>query len=77
MKNQLSLRKLPCGKSLLVLMVMWGGFFGICSAQIKNIKGTVTDTSGEPLIGVSIVEKGTSNGTVLTLSLFVPSNSVY
>ncbi len=64
MKNQLSLRKLPCGKSLLVLMVMWGGFFGICSAQIKNIKGTVTDTSGEPLIGVSIVEKGTSNGTV-------------
>ncbi len=27
-----------------------------------TIKGTVVDTSGEPLIGVSILEKGTTNG---------------
>lgn len=33
------------------------------SAQ-KTIKGTVSSSEGESLIGVSIVEKGTSNGTV-------------
>ncbi len=64
MKNRFSFRKWPCSKSFLLLTVMWGGFLGVCSAQVKNIKGTVTDASGEPLIGVSIVEKGTSNGTV-------------
>ena len=29
-----------------------------------NVKGTVKDASGEPLIGVSILVKGTTNGTV-------------
>lgn len=33
-------------------------------AQTKVIKGVVTDSSGEPLIGVNIVEKGTKNGTI-------------
>lgn len=33
-------------------------------AQTKSIKGLVTDVSGEPLIGVNIVEIGTNNGTV-------------
>lgn len=28
-----------------------------------NVKGTVTDSSGEPLIGVTVLEKGTSKGT--------------
>lgn len=28
-----------------------------------NVRGTVTDSSGEPLIGVTVVEKGTSKGT--------------
>ncbi|MCL1933228.1 MAG: TonB-dependent receptor [Candidatus Azobacteroides sp.] len=32
-------------------------------AQDKTITGTVTDESGDPLIGVSVVEVGTSNGT--------------
>lgn len=32
--------------------------------QSKSIKGTVIDETGEPLIGVSIVVKGTTNGTV-------------
>ena len=36
--------------------------------QTVKISGTVTDTSGETLIGVSVVEKGTSNGTVTDLN---------
>ncbi|MGL5563094.1 MAG: SusC/RagA family TonB-linked outer membrane protein [Tannerellaceae bacterium] len=32
--------------------------------QSKTIKGTVVDETGEPLIGVSIAVKGTTNGTV-------------
>ena len=34
------------------------------SQQNKNVSGTVTDQSGEPVIGASVVEKGTRNGTV-------------
>lgn len=29
-----------------------------------QISGRITDSSGEPLIGVNISEKGTSNGTI-------------
>lgn len=32
--------------------------------QTKTVKGTVIDENGEPLIGVSIVVKGTSTGTI-------------
>ncbi|MDR0746180.1 MAG: SusC/RagA family TonB-linked outer membrane protein, partial [Mediterranea sp.] len=32
--------------------------------QERTITGTVTDSSGEPLIGVSILVKGTENGTI-------------
>ncbi|WP_215223498.1 SusC/RagA family TonB-linked outer membrane protein [Echinicola shivajiensis] len=33
----------------------------------KEVKGTITDESGEPLPGVSILEKGTTNGTITDL----------
>jgi TonB-linked SusC/RagA family outer membrane protein len=33
-------------------------------AQMKQVTGTVRDENGEALIGVSILEKGTGNGTV-------------
>lgn len=33
-------------------------------AQTKNVIGTVTDISGEALIGVSILVQGTNNGVV-------------
>lgn len=35
--------------------------------QRKVITGKITDTKGEPIIGVNIVEKGTTNGTVTDL----------
>ncbi len=33
-------------------------------AQNIQLKGTVTDTSGEPIIGASVIEKGTTNGLI-------------
>ena len=39
----------------------------VAQQKAQTIKGTVVDKSGEPLIGVSIVEKGTTNGTVTDL----------
>ena len=42
--------------------------FLLCSivavAQKKSITGIITDTAGEAVIGASIVEVGTTNGTV-------------
>ena len=38
------------------------------SKEIKKIKGQVKDTSGEPVIGATILEKGTTNGTVTDLN---------
>lgn len=53
----------------------------VFAQQAKNISGTVYDgNTGEPLIGVSIQEKGTSNGTVTDLDgkykLTITSNLV-
>ncbi len=42
-------------------------FFAITCLWAQNqmtIKGVVNDTNGEPMIGVTILEKGTTNGTV-------------
>lgn len=30
----------------------------------KRVTGNVTDTNGEPVIGASVLEKGTTNGTI-------------
>ena len=32
--------------------------------QNQTISGRITDTSGEPVIGASVVVKGTTNGTI-------------
>lgn len=49
-------------------------------AQTKNFTGTVFDESGEPIIGASILLKGTSQGTVTSIdgdfSISVPENGV-
>lgn len=48
--------------------------------QIKKISGVITDSNGEPIIGVNILIKGTGNGTITDMdgnyTLEVPSNAV-
>lgn len=47
--------------------------------ESKKIRGVVIDSKGEPIIGVNVVEKGTTNGTVTDLdgkfNFEVPSES--
>lgn len=47
--------------------------------QSRKVSGTVVDDSGEPLIGVSVVVKGTTTGTVTDLdgnfTLDIPNNN--
>ncbi len=50
-------------KILFTLLLLCGGFFAHVIAQ--TVSGTVTDADdGSPLIGVNVVEKGTTNGTI-------------
>lgn len=53
---------------------MW--LFSLCLlAQNITVRGSVTDTSGEPLIGVTVQVKGTSVGTVTDIDgTFILSN---
>ena len=47
--------------------------------QKKSLKGTVTDTNGEPVIGANIIQKGTTNGVISDIdgnfSMDVPEGS--
>ncbi|MCD7976273.1 MAG: carboxypeptidase-like regulatory domain-containing protein [Tannerellaceae bacterium] len=49
-------------------------------AQTKQVSGTVTDSQGEPLIGVSVLQKETTNGTVTdfdgNFQLSVPQGAI-
>lgn len=58
---------------LLCLIPIWA------FSQNITVKGVVTDTTGEPVIGASVVQKGTSNGIITDIdgnfSLNVPSSS--
>ena len=49
----------------MALMFIFALVAGSMSAQ--NITGNVTDSSGEPIIGATILESGTSNGAVTDL----------
>ena len=50
-------------KRVVVLCIM--GITGLLLfAQNRDVSGTVTDASGETMIGVSVLEKGTTNGTI-------------
>ena len=53
------------GRVAQMLFLLMVCFVGAVTAQGQSIvKGTVTDSNGEPLIGVSILVKGTTNGVV-------------
>ena len=43
----------------LLSLLSWNAY-----CQDFTIRGNVSDTNGEPLIGVNVVEDGTVNGTV-------------
>lgn len=64
-------------KSILLLFLFLAGL-GL-SAQI-TVTGLVTDDSNEPIPGVSVLEKGTMNGTITqtdgTFSLQVPEDAI-
>lgn len=68
-------------KALFIMMGSWLMFTGL-SAQSKptiNVKGTVTDQSGQTVIGASVHIKGTTNGTMTDLDgnyqINVPSDA--
>lgn len=88
MNKQLAFVKSGLGLALCFLMVGAGVTPPIhasnanvsISQQAKKVTGTVTDAKGEPLLGVNVVVKGTTNGTITDLdgkySLEVEPNSI-
>lgn len=51
-----------------LLLMLFAAISFSVSAQTITVKGNVKDTSGEPVIGASVVEKGnTTNGTITDL----------
>ena len=47
----------------LLLFLMLSFCAAVTMAQQKTVSGTVRDNQGAPVVGASILEKGTSNGT--------------
>lgn len=67
-------------KKVLLILLLIGHFVHVL-AQEQSISGIVTDTNGEPLIGASVVVKGTSTGVITDIdggfnNLRVPRNGV-
>jgi TonB-linked SusC/RagA family outer membrane protein len=67
-------RTLPFLFTLFLLLCSVPGF-----AQSRPVTGTVSDVSGEPLIGVNVLVKGTTNGTMTdfegSYTIQVPGNN--
>ncbi|MCD8282841.1 MAG: TonB-dependent receptor [Prevotella sp.] len=62
----LNLQTKQCGVQRVLLFVA----FLLCGTYVSaqnRVQGTVTDKDGEPLIGVSVVEAGTTNGAITDL----------
>lgn len=54
---------------LLLSFLLISLFHFLAFAQdAKTLSGTITDTSGEPIIGANVTEKGTTNGTITDLN---------
>lgn len=85
--NQLNLimkAKLCYGKNLASWFKFVGTFVlilcaSVAFAQQKTVKGTVTDMTGEPIIGANVTVKGTTLGTITDIdgnfTLEVPANA--
>lgn len=54
-------------KFLRMLFLSMAALFAMSSAAQTKVTGTVTDSTGEPLIGVSVLEKGHQNGVMTDL----------
>ncbi|KAF5056218.1 TonB-dependent Receptor Plug Domain protein [anaerobic digester metagenome] len=61
------------------LIVLFWALSAGAAAQNSTLKGTVKDITGTPLIGVNVIQKGTTNGTVTDVdgnfSINVPANA--
>ena len=73
----MNMKSIFLGKAILFLFFITLPF--ALTAQNKSVRGTVIDDTGEPLIGVSVVESGTNNGTATdadgSYTINVPQNS--
>ena len=61
-----------------LIVLFWALSTG-AAAQNSTLRGTVKDITGTPLIGVNVIQKGTTNGTVTDVdgnfSINVPANA--
>lgn len=68
-------------KNTLRVSLLAAGFLFCCAVYSQNatLRGTVKDTNSLPLIGVNVVQKGTTNGTVTdvngSFTFDVPANA--
>lgn len=56
-----------CQKVILMAVVMLCSLSSLYAQVGQTVTGVVKDTEGEPLIGVSVLEIGTSNGAITNL----------
>lgn len=65
------------GSMIVALALLFAGSAG--AQETKTIKGMVRDVTGEPLIGASVIEKGTNNGVItdvdVNFTLTVPADA--
>jgi len=65
------------GSMIVALVLLFAGSAG--AQETKTIKGMVRDVTGEPLIGASVIEKGTNNGVITDVdgnfTLTVPADA--
>ncbi|MFW6370554.1 MAG: carboxypeptidase-like regulatory domain-containing protein, partial [Bacteroidota bacterium] len=54
-------------RRILFLLTGFFLFINVYSQNKFTISGNVVDENGEPLIGVNVIEKGTTTGTVTDL----------
>ena len=64
--GEASYRKLHLQKGLGIMGMVLAFLFAenIYAQDSQTIKGMVRDVTGEPLIGASVIEKGTNNGVI-------------